>query len=48
VVTFSSEELFLEILKADYDYEKLRQFREESYQYLDGKSTERVVKLITG
>jgi CDP-ribitol ribitolphosphotransferase len=48
VVIFSSEELFLEILKADYDYEKLRQFREESYQYLDGKSTERVVKLITG
>lgn len=45
-VAFTSEEL-LELLRlGTYDYERLRRFREESYQFFDGKSTERIAKLV--
>lgn len=48
-VAYDSGELLLELQKGaydSYDYDRLRQFKEESYQFLDGKSTERVVELL--
>ena len=41
-----AEQLKEGLVKGNYDYERLELFKKESYQYFDGGSTQRVLKLI--